>query len=87
MKVASREDTVKKLVLILAMVLAFHGPSGSALSAWAGCKSDCKDQYDSEVDSCKSIHDDPDDSEDLRMCIDSAKDDFDSCIDECENTK
>ncbi len=76
---------MKKLALILAMVLAFSGPFGSIFCAWAGCKSDCKDQYESEVESCNSIHDDPEDSDDLRMCIDNAKDDYDSCIDGCEN--
>jgi hypothetical protein len=79
------EDAVKKLALIMAIFLAFYGPFGSMLCAWAGCKSDCKDQYESEVESCKSSYDDPEDSDDLRMCIDNAKDVYDSCVEECES--
>ena len=51
--------------------------------AWAGCISDCKDDYDSEVESCRQLYDQPDDAEDLQQCIQSAKDEYQSCIDEC----
>jgi hypothetical protein len=51
---------------------------------WAGCKSDCRDDYESEVESCKLMHDSPDDADDLTMCIQSAKDDYDSCVEECD---
>ena len=49
----------------------------------AGCISDCKDEYDSEVESCKSQYDDPEDADDLQQCIENAKDEYQSCIDEC----
>ena len=52
---------------------------------WAGCKSDCRDEYESEVESCRLLYDDPDDSDDLRFCIENAKDEFESCIEECDN--
>lgn len=52
---------------------------------WAGCKTDCREEYESEVESCKLLHDGPDDFDDLQMCIQSAKDDYDSCIEECDN--
>jgi len=74
---------VKKLALIIAMVLAFYVPFGSGLSACAGCTTDCANQYESEVESCNSTCGDPEDSDDLRMCIDNAKDEYDSCIEEC----
>ena len=56
-----------------------------SLPAWAGCVSDCKDEYESEIDSCKLLHDDPDDADWLKMCIESAKDEYESCKHECES--
>jgi len=49
----------------------------------AGCVSDCKDEFDSEIQSCKLIWDDPDDSYMLESCIDNAKSSYQWCIDEC----
>ena len=54
-----------------------------ATIAWAGCISDCKDDYDSAVEQCKSTYDDPEDADDLVSCLQSAKDDYQSCIDDC----
>jgi hypothetical protein len=31
------------------------------------------------------IYDDPEDADDLEMCIQSAKSDYQSCIEECKN--
>ena len=36
--------------MILAMVILI-----SASPTWGGCKSDCKDDYESEVESCRAI--------------------------------
>ena len=68
---------IKKFVL-LAILL-----SASGAMIWAGCISDCKDEYDSAVASCKSMYDEPDDADDLQQCIQNAKDEYQSCIDEC----
>jgi hypothetical protein len=54
-------------------------------AVWAGCKSDCQDEYDSEVESCQLMSGGPDDSDTLQMCVQSAKDEYDSCIDECDS--
>jgi hypothetical protein len=51
--------------------------------AWAGCISDCKDDYDSEVESCKLMYDDPAEADDLQQCIQNARDEYQSCIEEC----
>jgi hypothetical protein len=51
--------------------------------AMAGCISDCRDEYASQVEDCRNQFDDPDDADDLRRCIDDAKDQFDDCKDEC----
>ena len=75
---------MKKLSLI-AIILALYAAFGSTSVASAGCKSDCKDQYQSEVDSCHLMYDDPEEADDLRMCLDNAKDEYDSCIEECES--
>jgi hypothetical protein len=58
--------------LVLSMLLI----SGLSFDAWAGCKSDCKDEYESEVKSCKSLYDAPGDSDQLTKCLEKAKDKF-----------
>lgn len=49
----------------------------------AGCKSNCRETYVSEVDSCKMQESDPD-ANTPRLCVERAKDDYESCLDECE---
>jgi hypothetical protein len=58
---------------------------GFSLRSIAGCKSDCQDEYESAVESCKEQYDDPDDADMLKVCIDNAKSEYDLCIDDCEN--
>ena len=69
-----------KFLISLAVVLLLYLPN-----AWADCKSDCQNEYQSEVNSCKEQYGDPDDADELQMCLDDAKGDYDSCIDECED--
>ncbi len=69
-----------KFLISLAAVLLLYLPN-----AWADCKSDCQNEYESAVKSCKEQYD-PDDADELQMCLDSAKGDYDSCIDECEDS-
>jgi hypothetical protein len=54
-------------------------------NAWAGCKADCQDDYQSEVESCKANNDDPDDADDLKICLDNAKGEYEACVNECED--
>jgi hypothetical protein len=71
-------------LLISALILG--ATLNTASFAVAGCKSDCQDEYESSVDSCKSSYgSDPDDSDSLRSCVDDAKSDFDSCEDDCDS--
>lgn len=51
--------------------------------AHAGCVSDCKDDYESEVDSCRSLYTEPDESDDLAIYLDSAESEYDDCVEEC----
>ena len=44
---------------------------------------DCKDDYDSTVASCKMPYGDPEDMDDLRLCLQAAKDDYESCNEDC----
>jgi outer membrane murein-binding lipoprotein Lpp len=60
--------------------------AASSVLLWAGCISGCKDEYDSAVASCKSQYDDPEDVDDLELCIQAAKDDYQSCIEECNES-
>ena len=69
--------TIKRFIL-LAVLFAM-----SSAMIWAGCISDCKDEYDSAVQSCKLLYDDPEDAFDLQLCIQSAKDEYESCIEDC----
>ena len=69
-----------KLVICLIIGVLLYGSN-----AWAGCKSDCRNEYDSEVESCKTQYDDPHDADELQTCMDNAKSEYDSCIHECEN--
>jgi hypothetical protein len=72
----------KWVIVVLIFVLILFGFS---LRSIAGCKSDCQDEYDSAVESCKEQYDDPGDADMLKMCNDNAKSEYESCIDECEN--
>ena len=70
---------IKRLILPAVLVLL------SSAMIWAGCKSDCQDEYESEVESCHQQYNDPDDADDLRQCIQNAKDEYESCIEECDS--
>jgi outer membrane murein-binding lipoprotein Lpp len=70
-------DLIKRFILPLIFLA-----TSSAL-IWAGCISDCKDEYDSAVQSCKLLYDDSDDAEDFQMCIQAAKDEYQSCLEDC----
>jgi len=69
------------IVVLIFVVILF----GFSLRSIADCKSDCQDEYESAVESCKTVHDDPEDADMLKTCIDDAKSEYESCIDECEN--
>jgi len=69
-----------RLLISLAVVIFLCAPY-----AWAGCESDCQNEYESEVDSCKKIYDDPDDADELLICINDAKSEYESCMNECED--
>ncbi len=71
-----------KLLISFAMaVLLLCGSS----PAWAGCKSDCQEDYQSEVESCKANYEEPEDADELQICMDNAKSEYQSCIVECED--
>jgi len=53
--------------------------------AWAGCKSDCQEDYNSEVNSCKEQLNDPDDADELKICLDNALSEYNACVKECED--
>ena len=69
--------TLRRSVLTLVLLGA------SSVLVWAGCISDCKDEYDSEVQSCKLMYGDPDEADELQQCIQNAKDEYQSCVEEC----
>ena len=70
-----------KFLISLAAVLLLYLPN-----AWADCKSDCQEGYESEIKSCKEQYADPEDAAELQACIDSANEAYGSCVDECEDS-
>jgi len=72
----------KWMIVVFVFVLIIFGFS---LRSMAGCKSECRDGYESEVEWCKDHYDDPGDAGMLKECIDDAKSEYQLCIDECGN--
>ncbi|MGD0947054.1 MAG: hypothetical protein ABSA52_06460 [Candidatus Binatia bacterium] len=70
-------------IVILGLALAASGVMPGV--ARAGCKTDCEDDYDSAKSDCVLLHDDPDEADDLRACIDDARSDYEDCEDECNS--
>ena len=69
---------MKFAISFFILLLIFGG------QAWADCKSDCQNDYQSEINSCKDQFSDPDDADDLATCMDDAKTEYESCLEECE---
>ena len=72
-----------RLLICFAMAVILCGSQ-----AWADCRSDCEDEYQSEAKSCRNLHDDPNDPDDVgefEVCMDSAEKEYQSCISECKN--
>lgn len=71
---------MKKVILIVAIVLLCHG------SVWADCELDavmaarCQDEYTSGVKVCTSMHPNPLDASDLRMCLMYSQDVYNKCM-------
>jgi hypothetical protein len=66
-------------LLLLVTVLLLPRYSISA------CKTDCRDEYQSAKEDCTLTYDDPDDADDLQMCLQDAKAAYEDCIEECES--
>jgi hypothetical protein len=77
MNITFKQVTIRRFALPLILLAA------SSVMVWGGCISNCKDDYDSEVESCKLMHEDPDEADDLQLCIESARDEYQSCTEEC----
>jgi hypothetical protein len=77
MNITFKQVTIRRFALPLILLAA------SSVMVWAGCISDCKDEYDSEVELCKLMHEDPDEADDLQLCIENARDEYQSCVEEC----
>ena len=69
------------VVALVFMLISF----GFSVQSIADCKSDCQDEYESEIGSCKTRYDDPDDADELQTCMENAKSEYDSCVNECED--
>jgi hypothetical protein len=74
---------MKVIVGCLAAIVILFGSQ-----VWADCKADCEEDYRAEVESCKTLHDDPNDPDDageLEVCLRSADKEYESCISECKD--
>jgi len=56
-----------------------------ALPIHAGCISDCKDEYESDVEDCSLTNDEPEDAATHKMCLDEAQADYRDCVKECQS--
>ncbi len=72
----------KWILVVLVSVFTIFGFSFRLIT---GCKSDCQEGIQSEIECCNDQYDDPDDADKLQTCLDDAKREYQSCIDECEN--
>ncbi len=68
---------LQSIVLVIAIVLAFH------VSAWAGCRLDCGNEYARGVHVCQFVHPDPLDFADLETCVGNSQDVYNKCIAGC----
>ncbi len=75
---------MKFLISMAAGVILLCGLLWGA-RAWADCRSDCQEDYNSEVSSCREQFDDPDDADELKICLDNALSEYNTCVNECEN--
>ncbi len=73
---------MKFLISMAAVILLCGLLSGPR--AWADCRSDCQEDYNSEVNSCREQFDDPDDADELKMCLNNALSEYNTCVNECE---
>jgi len=73
----------KWIVVVMVLVLI---TSGFNICAIADCRSDCENEYESDIKSCKDQNDDPSDAEDLQTCMDDANKEYQSCINDCEGS-
>jgi hypothetical protein len=74
------QQLIMKRIILPAVLVVM-----SSAMIWAGCKSDCRGEYESGVDSCKLLYDDPDDAFELQQCIQNARDEYESCVEECDS--
>ena len=56
-----------------------------SVPAVAGCISDCTEEYQSAIEECHVLYDDPDDADELKNCNDEAKDAYDECEEHCKS--
>lgn len=72
--------THKRVGLIFSLAILLI-PEGT----YAGCISDCRDEYEAARDDCITTYDDPDDADDLQLCLENAKSAYDDCLEECRS--
>ena len=76
---------MKKFGLIIMMILGLHAYSQNTCSARASCRSDCDDQYASNIQSCSSLLNGSSNPESLEACMNNTERTYDTCLEECED--
>jgi hypothetical protein len=70
------------LTLFVTLIIALVG----LRKVLAACGENCDSTYQSDVESCHLMYgDDPEDADDLAMCIQTARDDYRTCVESCAN--
>ncbi len=79
-KLRSDIRMTRRTLLAAVSILAILAPV-----VHAGCKSDCADEYRAAKDDCLALHDDPDEADELRLCLDNAYSDYEDCMNQCDS--
>jgi len=76
---------MKNRALIVIMILGFSIDAQSAVSARADCRSECENQYESNIQMCSSLLNRGAKPDALEVCMINAERVYDTCLDECED--
>ncbi len=74
---------MRKLIIVIVFVTLVIALAGLR-KVLASCGASCDSTYQSDIASCHVMYgDDPDDADDLAICIQTARDDYRNCVEEC----
>ncbi len=74
---------MRNLLIVFVLVALILVPA-SVEKAVAACGEDCDSDYQSATENCQLMYgDNPEEAEDLSMCVQNARDEYRSCVENC----